>query len=51
MLLLALASLAKRTSVARSGEEAVPGDLKIDGFLRAIAASSSIASSSGTSLA
>jgi hypothetical protein len=27
-----LASLAKRTSVARSGEEAVPGDLKIERF-------------------
>jgi hypothetical protein len=29
---LPLASLAKRTSVAKSGEEAVPGDLKIERF-------------------
>lgn len=46
-LLFPLASLAKRTSVARSGEDAVPGDrdLKIERFLSDITLSSCTASS------
>jgi hypothetical protein len=36
---LPLASLAKRTSVAKSGEEAVPGDLKIERFWLELASS------------
>jgi hypothetical protein len=45
-----LASLAKRTSVAKSGEEAVPGDLNIERFAPDPEPLSSIAASSASQL-